>query len=125
MTDSARDRSSQPRSNFALWIGLLGAPLIWLSQFEARYVLASHPPGSRGHVVMVIIGIVAVLLIAACSLLAFRERRLADASPLDQFTGAPERTRFMGTLGVWMSVLFLAVTVAQLLADLFIEPGKI
>src|SRR5688572_11006543 len=93
-------RSQQPREPLAQWIGVVGPPLIWLTQFEVKYALAGNVPGSRGHIALVVTGVVGFVLVGLCAVFAYREWRLADASPLDRFARTGDRTRFLGALGL-------------------------
>lgn len=117
-------RSQLPRLVLAQWVGVVGPPLIWLMQFEAKYALAGNVSGSRGHMAMVIVGLVGLVLTGSCGLIAYRSWHFADTSPLDRFVQTGERTRFMGALGLLNTALFVLVTITQILAEFFIEPGK-
>jgi hypothetical protein len=122
MPEAIKDRAAQPRSEFVLWIGFLGPPLIWLVQFQIKYSLAARTTLASRSVVIGI-SIVALIAVAGCGLMASRYHRVAAASPLDQFAGKGQRNRFMATLGMLVSGLFFLLVTAQLLADLFIKPG--
>lgn len=124
MSSTSAERRQQPRATVAQWIGVVGPGLVWLAQFEVRYALAANEPGSGAHAAMVLIGLAGLILLAGCGVLAWRQWRFAEASPLDDFSGIGSRTRFMGVLGLAMTALFALVTVAQMLAELFIAPGK-
>jgi hypothetical protein len=124
MTAAAKPHPAQPRSNAAQWLGIVGPPTIWLVTFEAKYALAGNVSGSRGHLALVVIGFVGLLLIAACAVVSWREWRIADVSPMDRFAGVVQRARFLGAVGMLLSAVFGLVLVAQMLAELFIAPGK-
>lgn len=124
MHPERNDSSQSPRLLTAQWFALLGPPVIWLVQFQARYAFAGTVRGSAKHVAMNVIGFAALVLVAGCALVAFRQWRLARASQLDRWANVGERTRFMGALGLLSAALFFLVTAAQLLAQFFIAPGK-
>jgi hypothetical protein len=124
MNATDHDRAALPRMLFAQWWAVLGPPLVWLTQFEARYALAGNAPGSRGHVAMVVIAIVSLILIGTAVVSSWRQWRWGDASPLDRAAGVGERAEFMGALGLLSSGLFFLAIVAQVLAEFFISPGK-
>jgi hypothetical protein len=124
MNAEPHDTPQRPRTLTAQWFALLGPPVIWLLQFEARYALAANVRGSAANVAMTVIAVAALAFVGACALVAFRQWRLAHASPLHQLAAVGERARFMGALGLASAGLFFLVTVAQLLADFFISPGK-
>jgi hypothetical protein len=122
MQTSTEPRSAQPRREFWLWVSTLAPPVIWLVQFQIKYSLAARTTtGARTAVILA--SVVSLLAVAGCGLMASRFHRLADASPLDAFARKGPRIRFMATLGVMSSGLFLLLMVAQLLADWFIKPG--
>lgn len=124
MSATEQGRASQPRSTFAQWLGVVGPPLVWLTHFQAKYALAGNVPGTRPHGAMAAIGVVALLLVGGCALAARRQWRSAETSPPDRYAGRSGRARFMGALGLLSAALFALVIIAQLLADLFIAPGK-
>ena len=124
MHPEPNDSSQTPRLLTAQWLALLGPPLIWLIQFQARYALAGNVRGSTANIVMIVIAIAALLLVGACALVGFRQWRLAHASPLDRWASVGERARFLGALGLLSAGLFFLVIAAQLLAEFFISPGK-
>jgi hypothetical protein len=124
MSTLSSDRSAQPRDSRALWLGVVGPPLLWLTQFEVRYALAGVPPGSGRHFAVIGTGILAAALIVLLGLLSLRQWRVAESSPLDQSAGVTGRIRFMALLGVMTSGLFFLATAAQILAHFFIPPGN-
>jgi hypothetical protein len=124
MNTPVEPRAAQPRAVAAQWVAVVGPPIVWLTQFEARYALAGRV-GAAARVAMFVTAGLSLVAIAICALTAWRQSRLAEASPLDQTAGVGGRTRFMGALGLSASGLFFLVIVAQLLADFFIPPGKL
>ena len=115
--------AQQPRQPFALWLGMIGPPMLWLAQFEIKYALAGSVPGSARHTAIIAVAIASLALLAASGVMSRREMRLAAASPLDQEARIVDRTRFMGVLGMLSAGLFFLVTLAQALADWFFQPG--
>jgi hypothetical protein len=117
-------RAQQPRSVLALWVGVLGPPVIWLTQFEIKYVLAARPATSRHAGWLIGVGVVALAVVAMLAVFARRQQRTAGAAPLDQMAGVAARTRFMSMLGQMSCALFALLIIAQGLADFFFEPGE-
>jgi hypothetical protein len=122
MPTSTNDRAAQPRQGLALWVGFLGPSVIWLIQFQVKYSIAARTTFTSRTVVMVA-SLVALLAVTACGVVASRQHRLANASPLDEFARTGPRIRFMATLGMLTSGLFFLLILAQLAADLWIEAG--
>jgi hypothetical protein len=117
-------RSEAPRWLFALWVEMIGPPIIWMTQFQVKYVLAGKTLASRHPGLLPGTTIVAVALLLLIAVSAWRHRREAAASPLDTMAGAVGRTRFMTMVGVLNAALFLVVTIAQGLADFYFEPTE-
>jgi hypothetical protein len=115
--------AAEPRNVLGLFIGILGPPLLWLAQFEARFALSTAPAGTRRHHAVVVVGFAALILMGAMLFGAYRGRRRAYASPLDQFAAVPRRIEFMSSLGIMSAILFMLATIAQMIADWFIRPG--
>jgi hypothetical protein len=123
MTTETRQHAAQPRSLGALWLQVLGPPIIWLTQFEAKYALAGKP-AARAHPGWLIgISVTAGVLVIALLLGAARSREVARSSALDQMAGVTGRNRFMSVLAAMSCTLFLLLIIAQGLADFFHEPG--
>lgn len=120
--DSASTR--RPRSLAALWIGIIGPPLIWLTQFEINYALAGAGHRSRHGPALVATSIVAFALVLLLGYVCARERGIAANSPLDAAAGVVRRNRFMATLGLMTCGLFLLVIIAQFIAQFFFVPGE-
>jgi hypothetical protein len=123
MTAPAHNTSAEPRSAAALWLGILGPPVIWLTQFEIKYALTAVGRRSEHTPLLIAVAIVAMALVVLCGYVAVRERQLAAASPFDATAGVFARNRFMATLGLMSSAMFLLVTIAQFIADFFFVPG--
>jgi uncharacterized membrane protein YuzA (DUF378 family) len=116
------ERTAQPRQGFWIWCSMLGPPLVWLTQFEVIYALAPKT-GGGARVATIIVGLAAIVAVLVCAVMSSRYYRLADASPLDVFARKGPRVRFMATLGLMFSALFLLLIVAQLLSNLFLDAG--
>jgi hypothetical protein len=123
MSTTAQERAILPRSELALWLALLGPPLVWLVQFEVRYALADNLRPTKPDAVLLSVAAVALLLVVVCAVTSVREWRVADRSPLERMAGTPRRTRFMATLGMMTSALFGLLIIAQALADFFFVAG--
>jgi hypothetical protein len=115
--------AQQPRQSFALWLGVVGPPLIWLAQFEIKYALAGAVPGGGRHFALMSVAIASLALLVASGLMSRRHTRLAETSSLDREAGIGARTHFMGVLGMMSAALFFLATAAQAIADWFFQPG--
>jgi Na+/melibiose symporter-like transporter len=123
MNTAINRSSASPRSAAALWIGILGPPAIWLTQFETKYALAGAGRRSTHTPALIAVAVVAMACVILCGYIAARERQIAADSPLDAAAGILARNRFLATLGLMSSVMFLLVTIAQFIADFYFLPG--
>jgi hypothetical protein len=119
---SAVNTDQQPRATLALWLGIVGPPLIWLTQFEIKYALAGSTR-AFSHGVLVASGLLSLAAVGALFVMSLRHTRTANASPLDRATGIVGRIHFMAVLGLMFGGLFFLLIAAQSVADLFFEPG--
>lgn len=124
LAQQSREAATQPRSVASLWLVLLGPPVIWLSQFEVKYVLAARPQTARHSLLMIGVSVVALALIAVLAVLARRQKEEAAGAPLDVAAGVVGRNRFMARVGLMTCALFSLLIVAQGLADFFFEPAR-
>jgi hypothetical protein len=116
-------RAGQPRWLLALWLEVIGPPIIWLTQFEIKYVLAARPTMGRHSMLLIAVWVVPLALIAMLALFARHQQREAAASPLDRMAGVTERSRFMAMIGLMSCALFALLIIGQGLPDFFFEPG--
>src|SRR3954468_19107496 len=87
-----------PLMNRRLWIGMLGGPVLWLLQFQARYSLVEWVCHSHKGFVLLLISGVSLLLLAICvfdTLGCLRESKVPSASDEDEALG---RVKFMAEL---------------------------
>jgi hypothetical protein len=123
MSESAPSSDLKPKPPFALWLGMLGPPIVWLTQFEINYALAGVDPGGRGQNAIMVTSFVALACLAGLIALSWHHFRTAGDSPLERFAGVIRRTRFMSFLGLLLGGLFSILTLAQGVAQFFLEPG--
>ena len=93
---NAGDTENLP-SNFALWTVVLGPPLLWFTQFQARYAVIpwSCANGNRFWLWSLSIAAIALALV---------------------------RAHFMSLVGAMSAALFLLVILAQALPVFLIDP---
>jgi hypothetical protein len=109
---------------FALWAALLAGPVVWLVQFQTNYTLV--PLLCRGgahNLALHAVFVVALLVVAASALLAWRNFRAAGATTEgEDEAGVIPRTRFMSLLGLLVTAMFFLVIVAQWIASWVFGP---
>lgn len=108
----------------ALWAGLLAGPVVWLIQFQTNFTLVPIlcKSGAR-NLALHAVFVVALLLVAAAGLLAWRNFQAAGATSRDESeAGVIPRTRFMSVLGLLVTGLFFLIIVAQWIASWVFGP---
>jgi hypothetical protein len=101
------------REDFYAWLGILGPPTIWLTNFEIIYARVLPACAIKSNVWLIVASLISLGLIAGCGFLAIRE--------LDDPAENKAR-RFMARVGVMSASLFALVTIAQIIAMLLMDP---
>jgi hypothetical protein len=113
--------TDRPLRDFALWLGILGPPLLWLTQFEIVYAFVLPVCVAHHKTLLVIASIFFGATIVACGFLGW-----AGRAPV---AGSPSRIKFarhfMAMLSLMSMSLFLLVVIAQLLATIMNSPCPI
>jgi hypothetical protein len=113
--------TDRPLSDLALWLGILGPPTLWLTQFEIVYALVLPVCVAHDKIVLAAISIVFSAAIVGCGLLGWNSR-----APV---AGSPRRIKmvrhFMAVLSLMSMSLFLLVVIAQVLAIAMHSPCPI
>ena len=111
---AAGPREHPPASNLAQWVGFLGGPVVYLLNHQVLYVLV---PIACLHAerrwLLHLSSAVALLLALGAAALARRNWTLAGGEVPGTEGGSVSRTRFMGALGVVLSLAFAVFIVAQ------------
>lgn len=113
--------TDRPWSDLALWLGILGPPILWLTQFEIVYALVLPACVAHHKIVLAAISIAVAAAIIGCGLLGWNGR-----APV---AGSPPRIKlvrhFMAVLALMSMSLFLLVVIAQMLAIAMHSPCPI
>jgi hypothetical protein len=113
--------TDRPLRDFALWLGILGPPVLWLTQFQTIYMLVFPACGQHRNVLIIVASVLFGLVIAVCGFIGWSNRvPVADSPP------RVKKTRhFMAVMSILSMSMFLIVTIAQLIAALIISPCPI
>lgn len=113
--------TDRPLRDFALWLGILGPPVLWLTQFEIIYSLVLPVCVAHSRIVLAVISSGFAAATIGCGLIGWNSR-----APV---AGSPSRIKFvrqfMGVLSLMSMSLFLLVLIAQLLATTMHSPCPI
>ena len=123
-TAEAAGPVTRTRVESALWLGILGPPMLLLLNQQLNYMLV---PWTCRHEAPWVLHVVSLVLIAATAvvgLVAFRLWRDAGGSWESQGEGPLPRSRFLALLGVASSAFSALIIFAQWLPILYITPCR-
>jgi hypothetical protein len=106
-------KSGDTKEDFYAWLGMLGPPAIWLTNFEIIYARVLPSCAIKSNIWLVVASLISLALIAGCGFLAIREL----GGPTENKT-----RQFMAQVGVMSASLFALVTIAQIIAMLLMDP---
>jgi hypothetical protein len=101
------------REDFYAWLGMLGPPTIWLTNFEIVYARVLPACAIKSNIWLIVSSLICLAVIAGCGFLAIRE---LGGPPVNK------TRRFMAHIGLMSASLFALVTIAQIIAMLLMEP---
>ena len=119
-TDPVARELASNRSTAAQWFGIAGGPVAMLGNLQAEYVLVSWACYGGAAFVLHVVPALFLAISVAAAVVARREWRRAGVSPAPP--AALSRARFLGALGVAMSLFFAVIIAAMWLADAFLNP---
>jgi hypothetical protein len=106
-------KSGDTKEDFYAWLGMLGPPAIWLTNFEIIYARVLPACAIKSNIWLIIASLICLALIAGCGFLALRELGGGDGH---------KTRRFMAHIGLMSASLFALVTIAQIIAMIIMEP---
>ena len=113
-SSTSRHASFSPWLLVALFTGIVGAPLLWLTAMQAGYVLAYQACDERSTnwvSIPTLIALATAVLVALVAFTGYRQAR-RDRLPMP----------FMGWLAVGISVLMIIVMAASSIAPMMLYP---
>jgi hypothetical protein len=113
--------TDRPWRDLALWLGILGPPLLWLTQFEIIYSLVLPVCVANSRIVLALISLAFGVGIIGCGLVGWNGRAPVAASP----PRIKFARHFMAGLSLMSMVMFLIVVIAQTLATAMHSPCPI
>jgi hypothetical protein len=106
----------------ALWIGVLLPPIAFLLNLEAAYALVPAACSSRNLLLIHLVHLVGLALAVFGGLTALRSWRRNGSTWPGGEGGPLSRTRFMSGLGMFLSLQFGLVIVAQWIPSFILDP---
>ena len=113
--------TDRPLRDLALWLGILGPPVLWLTQFEIVYALVLPVCVAHHRIVLAVISVAFGATIIACGVIGWNGRaRVPGSPPRIKFV-----RQFMAVLSLMSMSLFLLVVISQMLAIAMHSPCPI
>ncbi len=99
--------------NTALWAGVLTGPIAWMISFGANWVLVPWACTLGWMPALYIVTVIALVIVAASGLLAWREWRQTGEEPPGEGGNPIARARAMAIGGVALSAMFFLTILVQ------------
>lgn len=122
MAEDVRKELTQTGRLASLWTGLLLAPVAWICQLQASYLLVFYACSSRHIFTLHVATLVFLLAAAIGGFIAWRNWERVGRELPSEDAGPVPRTRFMALLGLLTSALFFLLILVQGLPSFFLEP---
>lgn len=122
MTVDSRTDVSDAREIRDLWTGLLLAPAAFLLNLEVAYALVPTACASSTLLLVHAVHAVCLVLAALGAMTALRRWRLTGETWPGGAGGRLSRSRFMSGLGLFLSLLFVLVILAQWIPSFVLSP---
>jgi hypothetical protein len=107
----------------SLWAGIIGAPLVWLTQFLICYALVPYVCHTRKFFSLHLTIAIALILVAGAGMLCWREWKEAGKhSPQSDDGGRLGSARLAAVVGLLSSGLTFLIILAQGIATFMVDP---
>ncbi len=112
---------SEARGNTALWIAVLGSAVISLVQMQTNYSLLRWACATQRNWPLHLVSLIFLILALLPGWVGWKEWRFA-ASDEEGGIVRSGRRRFMATLGLMLTLLFVILIIAQAIPSFFFDP---
>src|SRR3954467_4123929 len=117
MADRVEEKAEPDETNLgkpALWAGIIGAPMVWLTQFIINYALVPYVCHTRKFFSFHLTSLIALLLVSAAGVICWREWVESGLkAPQSEDGGRIGTTRLTAIVGLLTSVLTFLLIVGQ------------
>jgi hypothetical protein len=117
-----RQEEGEGPVKFGLWAGFLGGPIFWLLNFQTTYSLV---PWTCKHGKFFLVHLSSLLFLGCTIVVGWIGKSSARKDRIvrsERNQGMDEVARFMGQVGLWMTVLFAILIVAQAIPTFVLSP---
>ena len=120
--NGAASEFKQPVGKLWLWLGLLIAPLVFLLHLEVNYSLVTQLCQSAHKIAMHLVTLAAVLVSTVGGFIAWRNWQETGRKLPGEGGSIIEPSRLMSAVGVFISLLFIVILVAQWIPQFIFDP---
>jgi hypothetical protein len=107
----------------ALWAGIIGAPMVWLTQFLICYALVPYVCHTRKFFSLHLTIALALIIVAGAEVLCWREwKDSGERSPQSDDGGRIGSARLAAVVGLLSSSLVFLLILAQGIATFMVDP---
>lgn len=128
-TEAERQKRAHAEGEFArtkgqalLWLGVLIAPLAFLTHLEINYALVTRLCQSTHKLTLPLVTILFLLIAALGGFIAWRNWVAAGRKWPGEAGSIMERSRFMAVVGLLISAIIMLALIWQLIALFYFDP---
>jgi hypothetical protein len=110
-----------PKVSFSIWVGLLGAPTIWLFNLLTSYLLVLYVCKGGPHFTLQLVPLIYLSLAGGIVILSWLNHKSIPLAN-DNDDAMVRARRFLTNVGVLISVLFFLVILAQTIPTFIYDP---
>ena len=97
----------------ALWLGMVGGPIVWLLYLQVSYILAPRACRAGDKTALAVVAVVALVATIAVTIVAWRAWRATEADYSAGEGTVLGRSRFMALSGLGISALIILLVIAS------------
>ncbi len=106
-----------PLGTLPLWVGVILAPGAWAGQMLAVYALAGPACEHQSLSLLRVLDVIFLLIAIASGIICWVYRNPQSDDPAQD-----KRVGFLASYGVWASVYFAIVIIAQAITTIMLDP---